>query len=122
MTIDRRSLLRVAAGAALGAAFAPLALWAQPKPRVIAITARKFTYEPDEITLKLNEPVVLRLTTADVVMGLSIPDFGVRATIVPGQTAEIALTPTKTGEFTFLCDVFCGSGHEDMEGKLRVVS
>ena len=26
------------------------------------------------------------------------------------------MTPTKIGEFTFLCDVFCGSGHENMEG------
>ena len=32
------------------------------------------------------------------------------------------MTPTKTGEFIFLCDVFCGSGHENMEGTLRVMA
>jgi len=26
------------------------------------------------------------------------------------------------GEFIFLCDVFCGSGHENMEGTMRVVA
>jgi cytochrome c oxidase subunit II len=54
-------------------------------------------------------------------MGISVPDFGVRATIVPGQVAEFRMTPTKTGEFTFLCDVFRGSGHENIDGTLRVV-
>jgi cytochrome c oxidase subunit 2 len=118
----RRSLMR--AGIALGllAAAGRIAVQAQTKPRIIAITARKFTYEPAEVTLKLNEPVLFRLTTADVVMGFSVPDFAVRGTIIPGQTTEVPMTPTKIGEFTFLCDVFCGSGHEDMEGKLRVVA
>ncbi len=55
-------------------------------------------------------------------MGFSVPDFAVRATIIPGQTVECAMTPTKAGEFTFLCDVFCGSGHENMEGTLRVTA
>ena len=55
-------------------------------------------------------------------MGFSIPDFVTRATIIPGQVTEVAMTPTKVGEFTFLCDVFCGSGHENMDGMLRVVA
>ena len=84
--------------------------------------ARKFTYEPAEVTLKLDEPVVFMLTSADVVMGFSVPDFGVRGTIIPGQTTRVPMTPGKTGEFTFLCDVFCGSGHETMEGRMRVVA
>lgn len=36
--------------------------------------------------------------------------------------AEVAMTPDKVGEFTFVCDVFCGSGHENMEGTIRVVA
>ena len=121
MGVDRRSLLRAALAGGVCAVAGPRLLVAQPQPRVIPVTAKRYTYDPDEIALKLNEPVVFRLTSADVVMGFSVPNFGVRATIVPGQVTELALTPTKTGEFTFLCDVFCGSGHEDMDGKLRVV-
>ena len=75
-----------------------------------------------DLSLKLNEPVIFQLTTQDVVMGFSVPDFAVRATIVPGQRIEVPMTPTKIGEFTFLCDVFCGSGHENMEGTLRVMA
>ncbi len=120
MQMQRRLLLRT--GGALGATALVGAMAARAQgPRVIAVVARKFTYEPDEITLKLNEPVVFRLTTLDVVMGFSVPEFNVRGTIIPGQTTEVALTPTKTGDFTFLCDIFCGSGHENMDGTLHVI-
>ena len=122
MTTRRQLLLRCAAAAGLFALAGRIGVQAQTKPRIIPVVARKFTYEPAEITLKLNEPVIFRLTTADVVMGFSVPDFSVRATVIPGQTIDLAMTPTKTGEFIFLCDVFCGSGHENMEGMLRVVA
>jgi len=122
MNPRRRTLLRGSMAAGVAAAAGPLAILAQPAPRIIPIQARKFTYEPAELTLKLNEPVVFRLTSADVVMGFNVPDFKVRGTIIPGQVTEVAMTPNKTGEFIFLCDVFCGSGHENMEGTMRVVA
>jgi cytochrome c oxidase subunit 2 len=122
MQLRRRVLLQAAAAAGLLAATGRMLVMAQAKPRIIPITAKKFEYEPAELTLKLNQPVVFQLKTLDVVMGFSVPDFGVRGTIIPGQVTEVAMTPTKTGEFTFLCDVFCGSGHENMEGTMRVVA
>jgi cytochrome c oxidase subunit II len=122
MALSRRMFIRAAAALGVVAASGPLAILAQPKPRIIPIRAQKFTYEPAELTLKLNEPVVFQLTTADVVMGFSVPDFKVRGTIIPGQVTEVPMTPTKAGEFIFLCDVFCGTGHENMEGTMRVVA
>ena len=122
MQLHRRLLLRAGIAGGLLAVAGRVAVQAQPKPRIIPIRVRKFTYEPAELTLKLNEPVIFQLTTLDVVMGFSVPDFATRATIIPGQMTEVRMTPTKIGEFTFLCDVFCGSGHENMEGTLRVVA
>jgi cytochrome c oxidase subunit II len=122
MVLHRRMFLRAAAAAGLIAASGRIAVLAQTKPRVIKMLAKKFTYEPAMVTLKLNEPVVFQLTSADVVMGFSVPDFKVRGTVIPGQTTEVAMTPDRIGEFTFLCDVFCGSGHENMEGTIRVVA
>lgn len=117
----RRLMLRaIAATGVLGVA--GIAARAQATPRVIPIAAHKFTYDPDVVTAKLNEPVIFRLTSLDVVMGFSVPDFAVRGTIIPGQVTDVALTPSKAGEFTFLCDVFCGTGHEEMNGTLRVVA
>ena len=94
---------------------------AQPKEKVIKITAKKFNYTPGEVTLKKGVPVILEFKTLDVLMGFNLPDFNVRADIVPGKTTRLRLVPDKTGTFVFLCDVFCGSGHEEMNGKITVV-
>ena len=93
---------------------------AQKQPRVIKVSARRFSFTPQEITVKKGEPVVFELTSEDIFMGMNIPDFGVRSDIVPGKTMRLAFTPDKEGTFTFLCDVFCGDGHEGMSGKLVV--
>jgi cytochrome c oxidase subunit 2 len=87
---------------------------------VIKVEAKRFDYTPNVITLKKGVPVVLELTTKDVVMGFSAPDFGVRADILPEKVARVQITPDKTGTFTFVCDIFCGTGHEGMDGTIEV--
>jgi cytochrome c oxidase subunit II len=89
--------------------------------KVIRIRAKRFSYTPSTITLKKGEPAVLELTSEDVMMGFNLPDFKVRSDIVPGKTTRVRVVPDKTGTFVFLCDVFCGSGHENMNGSLLVV-
>ena len=94
---------------------------AEPKEKVIKITAKKFNYTPGEVKLKKGVPVILEFRTQDVLMGFNLPDFNVRVDMVPGKLTRLRLTPDKTGTFVFLCDVFCGTGHEEMNGKLTVV-
>lgn len=89
--------------------------------KVIHLTAKKFRFTPEEITLKKGEPVAIEITSEDVRHGFSLPDFKVRASLKPGETSVVRFTPDKTGQFTFTCDVFCGAGHEDMSGTIRVV-
>ncbi len=89
--------------------------------QVIKITAKKFEYNPKEITLKKGTPVVLEFTSLDRLHGFNCPDLGVRADIKPGKVAKVRLTPQKVGDFGFHCDNFCGSGHADMQGMLHVV-
>ena len=109
-------------GLLLGAATIGLRAAAQPEEQIIKILARRFTYTPNKLSLKRGVPVVLELTSADVLMGFNAPDFDVRADIIPGQTARVRLAPDKVGTFTFLCDIFCGSGHETMNGTITVVA
>lgn len=94
----------------------------QPDERVIKISAKKFEFNPSAIRLKKGVPVTLEFTTEDVVMGFSAPDFGVRTTIIPGKVIQLHLLPDKLGDFAFHCDVFCGSGHEDMTGTITVIA
>jgi cytochrome c oxidase subunit 2 len=94
---------------------------AQPKEKVIKIVAKRFDYTPGNFKLKKGEPVILELTSADVLMGFNLPDFNLRADIVPDKVTRVRFVPDKTGTFTFLCDIFCGTKHEEMNGKLTVV-
>lgn len=93
---------------------------AQPRPRTIHVIAKRFVFVPNELHLKRGETVLLSFTAPEVPMGASFPDFNLRTDIVPGQPATLQLTADRAGRFTFLCDVFCGSGHEDMNGVLVV--
>lgn len=116
----RRAMLLAAGALWVGSAPALSSLAAAAKPRVIDIVAKKFVFVPGEIRVEQGETVTLRFTAPEVPMGFNLADFGLRTDIVPGQVASLELTPTKAGSFTFLCDVFCGSGHEDMSGTLVV--
>ena len=123
MKLNTKAMLAIAAAVfGLGSVGAYMvAESAQPKEKVIKITAKKFNYTPGEVTLKKGVPVILEFRSQDVLMGFNLPDFNVRADIVPGKATRLRLVPDKTGTFIFLCDVFCGSGHEEMNGKLTVV-
>ena len=116
--MDRRKFMVAAGFGTL--ALATVAIAAPKAPRVVKIVARRFKFTPEVVKLRKGEPVVFELTTLDVVMGMNIPDFKVRSDIIPGKTMKLAFTPDKAGTFTFVCDIFCGDGHEDMAGKLVV--
>jgi cytochrome c oxidase subunit II len=98
-------------------------LFAGPEtPRRIEVAASRFSYSPNQITLKKDEPVVLVLHSTDVTHGLTIPDLGVDTTeIKKGKDSEIPLTPTKTGHFSGQCAHFCGTGHGSMIFQIDVV-
>src|SRR3989475_13255591 len=89
--------------------------------QVVHMTAKKFEYTPNEITLKKGVPVVLEITSLDRDHGFKVPELGVRADVKPGETTRVRIVPDRTGRFEFRCDVFCGSGHEDMAGEIVVV-
>ena len=92
----------------------------KPEAKIISVIAKKFEYSPSEIKLKLGETVVLEFISQDVVMGFNAPDFKTRADIIPGVKTRVSITPNKVGTFPFYCDIFCGSGHEDMTGVIIV--
>ena len=109
----RRTMVALLAGSALGAV-----RLAAETPAEIRISAKKFEFHPNKVTAKAGQPVVLVLTSMDRIHGFKMPDLGVRTEIVPGQETRVSLLPTKAGSFTFFCDVFCGDGHEVMDGTL----
>ncbi len=95
-------------------------LLAAENEQVIQITAKKFEYNPKEISVKKGIPVVLEFTSLDRLHGFNCPGLKIRSDIAPGKTNTLRFVPDKAGTFPFHCDNFCGSGHEGMRGTITV--
>ncbi len=91
------------------------------KLRVVKITARRFEFVPNQVTLKKGEPVVLQLTSEDVTHGFFVRPLKIDEDIEPGQTKQIPVTPQAAGTYTIICDHFCGVNHGNMHMTIEVV-
>jgi cytochrome c oxidase subunit 2 len=121
--MERPKLLVVAVSllvVALAAGAASIRAQGDEAGQVIKITAKRYEYNPSEITVKKGVPVTLEFTSLDRLHGFSCPDLGIRTDIPPGKASRVQFVPEKTGTFDFHCDIFCGEGHENMTGKIIV--
>jgi len=116
----RRRVLQGALAAASAALLRAGLAQGSGEPRVIEMTARRFAYEPSEISLKAGERVVVAIRSLDFVHGMNIPDLDRRLDLVPGKITRLELQPQAPGEIEFVCDNFCGDGHETMHGRFIV--
>ncbi len=92
----------------------------EDSPRTIEITARRFSFEPAEITIKKGQPVDIVIESADVEHGLHFSELNLEVKIPKGGTADLRFTPDKAGDFVGHCAVFCGTGHGSMALTLHV--
>ncbi|NCT82062.1 MAG: cytochrome c oxidase subunit II [Comamonadaceae bacterium] len=113
--MKRRPLLLLGAAVGLG-----LTTARAQTPREIEVTAQRFRFTPNVIPLKAGEPVVLLLRSLDFAHGFFVPDLDLRTDLMPGRVIRLALTPKAPGRLAFLCDNFCGDGHEGMDGHFEV--
>ena len=86
-----------------------------------------FIYDNDketenEIVVPVNTPVKLNITSMDVIHSMFIPAFRVKVDAVKGVTTYAWFLPEEEGEYFFQCTEFCGTGHADMTGVVKVVS
>jgi len=118
---SRRKLFVAASAGLLAAAMGWVAAApAAPVERLIKLTVKRFEYSQKEIVLKLGQPVVIEITSLDVPHGFNVPDFNVRTDVLPGKVVRVRFTPDRAGTFVYLCDIFCGSGHEQLDGRFIV--
>jgi cytochrome c oxidase subunit 2 len=90
------------------------------EPRRIEITAKRFTFEPAEVTVKKGEAVDLVFHSEDVTHGIKFKELDLQSEIPKGSESELKFTPDKAGDFTGHCSRFCGVGHGSMTLTLHV--
>ena len=76
----------------------------------------------NEMRLPKDQPVKVLLRSKDVLHDFYVPQFRVKMDMVPGIVSYLWFTPTLIGEFEILCAEFCGLGHFNMRGKVKVMS
>ncbi len=86
----------------------------------IKMTARKYRFDPNEITVKKGQHVKLFITALDRDHGFKLEAFNINQKLKKGETETIEFTADKAGTFPFQCSQFCGLGHGKMKGKLVV--
>ena len=80
---------------------------------IVNITVTSGGYKTDVNTLKLGEPVTLKLITKDVrscALAFTIPAYNINKILPSTGTTTIEFTPTKLGNLTFTCSMGMYSG------------
>ncbi len=93
---------------------------AEPAPGGDAyLLARMWSWYP-VLKLRQGETYRLHLSSLDLQHGFSLQPLNMNFQVLPGYDHVLTLTPTSKGEFTIVCNEFCGIGHDKMFGKIIV--
>ncbi|MBS3110060.1 cupredoxin domain-containing protein [Candidatus Woesearchaeota archaeon] len=85
-----------------------------------SVEAKQFEFVPGTLIVNKGDFVKLTVTSTDVEHGFAIPEFGVNVKLPPNEPQQVEFIADKSGEFTIMCSVYCGSGHREMKGLLIV--
>jgi cytochrome c oxidase subunit 2 len=96
----------------------------ETQPRVVKITAERFTFTPSEVTVAAGTEIEFQLTSEDTAHGFRILGQSVELSIPKRGRGEatVRFTPPGEGRYTFECSRMCGAGHSFMRGTIKVVA
>ena len=86
----------------------------------IYMLARLWQFWP-VLELEKGRTYRLHLSSVDWQHGFSLQPNNINIQIHPGLDHIVNITPTETGEFSVVCNEFCGVGHHTMIGRIHVV-
>lgn len=74
--------------------------------------------ENNTLHVPVGKPVKLTMISQDVIHAFYIPAFRVQMHVVPGRYTSMWFTATKAGEYHLFCNMYCGTQHSEMGGKV----
>jgi cytochrome c oxidase subunit 2 len=94
----------------------------QTAPRVIHISAERFSFTPSEIRVQAGEEVELRIQSEDTAHGFRLIGTSITAVVPKRGKGEVSVRvrQDQPGRMTFECTRVCGAGHNFMRGVLIV--
>ena len=76
----------------------------------------------NQMNIPVDKPVIVYLSTMDVIHSLGIAEMRVKQDAVPGMEIPMWWVPTMEGDFEINCSQLCGLGHYRMRGFVTVQS
>ena len=77
--------------------------------------------EINELHVPVGRPVKLVMGSEDVIHSYFIPDFRVKADVIPGRYNTMWFTATKPGRYHLFCAEYCGTKHSGMIGWITAM-
>lgn len=84
------------------------------------ILAQTWAFLPNRITIPEGSSITFYVTSKDVQHGFIIADTNVNMMVIPGEVSTLTATFDKAGEYHFVCNEYCGVGHQTMFGTIIV--
>ena len=87
-----------------------------------------FEYPQENVTttttmvIPVDQEIYLSITSTDWLHAFHAPALGLKQDARPGKKIPLVFEATETGEYTLYCAEYCGAGHSQMLGTVRVVS
>ena len=78
--------------------------------------------EINELHVPIGRPVKLIMGSEDVLHSFFIPDFRVKADVVPGRYNTMWFTAIKPGKYHIFCSQYCGTKHSGMIGWVTAMT
>ena len=78
--------------------------------------------EINTLHVPVDQPVVLKMTSQDVIHSFYVPAFRIKQDVVPGQYSTVWFEATKVGRYKLLCTEYCGTDHSQMRGEVIVMN
>ena len=72
------------------------------------------------LKLKKDQTYRLHISSMDLQHGFSVQPINMNFQVLPGYDHVLTITPTLAGDYSIVCNEFCGIGHHTMVGKIIV--
>lgn len=89
---------------------------------IVRLLAQQYSFEPQCIVVPAGMPVTFRGTSSDAIHGFVVGGSNANTMLIPGFVATFTTTFQSTGEHLMPCHEYCGTGHEAMWARVRVIS
>jgi len=76
----------------------------------------------NQMNLPVDRPILVHLTSKDVIHSLGLIEMRVKQDAIPGMTMPVWFIPNRIGEYEIACSQLCGLGHFRMRGFVTVQS